>query len=98
MEFKGKVGCVPAEFLLDSGAGVSFVSRQFAESAALSWDKASEDYQVSMPDGSVSPVIGQCKVRVRIQAYQCLVTLLVADLADHYDVILGESWMLQHSA
>ena len=98
MEFKSKVGCVPAEFLLDSGAGVSFVSHQFAEKAGLSWDKPSEDFQVSMPDGSVSPVIGQCKVCVRIQAYQCMVMLLVADLADHYDVILGESWMLQHSA
>ncbi len=98
LEFQGKVGCMPAEFLLNLGAGISFVSRHFAEKAGLSWDKASEDFQVSMPDGSLSPVIGQCKVRGRIQAYQCLVTLLVTDLADHYDVILGESWLLQHSA
>lgn len=61
--FRAKWGCMPAEFLLDLGAGVSFVSRHFAEKAGLSWDKASEDFQVSMPDGSLSPVIGQCKVR-----------------------------------
>ena len=36
MEFKGKVGCMPAEFLLDSGAGASFVGRQFPEKAGLS--------------------------------------------------------------
>ena len=59
MEFQGKVGCIPAEFLLDSGDGVSLVSRQFAERAGLSWDRASEDFQVSVPDGSLSPVIGQ---------------------------------------
>ena len=66
MHFKDEVACVAAEFLLDAGVGVSFVSLQFAEKAGLSWDKALEDFQVSMPDGSLSPVIGQFKVRVRI--------------------------------
>ena len=38
---------------------------------------------------SFSPVIGQCKVHIRVQACQCLATLHVAALANHYDVILG---------
>lgn len=54
--------------------------------------------QVTLPDGEPSPVVGKCQVRVRIQAYQCLVTFLVSPLADHFDLILGDSWLLHHKA
>ena len=38
------------------------------------------------------------RVRVRIQAYRCLVTFHVMRLADHFDAILDEPWLLRHSA
>ena len=68
--------------------------RRFAE---ICLDKSVE-VQVSMPDGESIPVIETCKGRVRIQAYQCLVMLCVTCLADHFDAILGEPWLLQHNS
>ena len=97
MQFPGKVGHTPAEILVDSGAGDSFISAEYAKKAGIRIEKA-PGVQVTLPDGELSPVVGKCQVRVRIQAYQCLVTFLVTPLADHFDMILGEPWLLQHQA
>ena len=98
MQFKGKIGTVPAEILVDSGAGVNIVSQSFAQKAGLLVNEAPSDIQVSMPDGESSSVVGTCNMRVKIQAYQCLVMCYVIPLADHCDAILGEPWLLRHSA
>ncbi len=60
MQLKGKLGCEPAECLIDSGAGLNGISQQFAEKHGLSVNKLA-DAQVSMPDGESSPVIGLAK-------------------------------------
>ena len=96
MQFKGKLGCVPADILVDSGAGLNCISAEFAKKAGISWDKA-PGVQITQPDGTTGSVLGKCSIRVRIQAYQCLVTFHVLHLADHFDAILGEPWLLQHS-
>ena len=41
MQFKGKIGSVPSEILIDSGAGVNIISQKFAEKAGLSRNEAS---------------------------------------------------------
>ena len=74
MQYNGKIGNVPAEILVDSGAGVNIISQKFAEKAGLSVDEASSDIQVSVPDGESSSVVGKCNMRLTIQSYQCLVT------------------------
>ena len=96
MQFKGKLGCVPADILVDSGAGLNCISAEFAKKAGIRWDKA-PGVQITQPDGTTGSVLGKCSIRVRIQAYQCLVTFHVMHLADHFDAILGEPWLLQHS-
>lgn len=50
MRFNGKVGAAPADFLVNSGAGVNCISTEFARKAGISWDKAS-DVRVTLPDG-----------------------------------------------
>ena len=97
MQFTGKVGETEAEILVDSGASDSFMSEEFAKKAGIRTDKA-PGVQVTLPDGELSPVVGKCEVRVRIQAYQCKVTFHVTPLADHFDMILGEPWLLHHKA
>ena len=97
MQFKGKIGCTPADILLDSGASDCIVSKEFARSAGITISPV-PGMQVILPDGQPSKVAGKCKVRVRIQAYQCLVTCYAMPMADHFDMILGESWLLQHKA
>lgn len=82
---------------VDSGAGDNFVSEAFARRAGIRIETAPEA-QVTLPDGEPSPVVGQCQVRVRLHAYQCPVTFLVTPLADHFDMILGEPWLLHHKA
>jgi len=97
MQSKGKVGSVPADFRVDSGAGVNCISTEFAQKAGIGWDRT-PGVQVTLPDSKVGPVLGRCNIRVRIQAFQCLATLHVMPLADHFDAILGEPWLLKHRA
>ena len=54
--------------------------------------------QVIVPDGQQSQAAGKCTVRVRIQAHQCLVTCYAMPMADHFDMILDESWLLHNKA
>ena len=52
------------------------------------WDKASEDGQVRTQAGTLSPMIGHCKLPVQRYRPWCLASLHVADLADHINPIL----------
>ncbi len=97
MQFPGKVGCVPADLLLDSGAGATVISEVFVKQAGLTVS-AAPGVEVTLPDGEKSPVTGKCQVRVKIQAYQGLVTCYVTPWANHFDMILDEDWLLQHKA
>ena len=82
MQFKGKIGCIPA-CPVDSEAGVNVISQEFAHKHGLSVDK-SADVKVSMPDDESNCIVETCQVRGRIQAYQCLITFYVTHLADHF--------------
>ena len=98
MQYKGKLVNVPAEVLVDSGAGVNIISQKFAGKDGLSVDEASSDVQDSMPEVDFSSTIGKYTMRVNIQAYQCLVTCYVIPLAHYFDANLGEPWLLRHRA
>ena len=97
MQFKGKVGCIPAEIRLDSGADECIISEEFARNQGVTIQPV-PDMQVILPDGQQSQAAGKCTVRVRTQAYQCLVTCYAMPMADHFDMILGESWLLHNKA
>ena len=60
MQFKGKLGCVPAEFLVDSGSGVNCIGAEIAQKHGIGWDSAS-DVQVTMPGGKCCLVLGKFK-------------------------------------
>ena len=97
MQYKGKVACADADILLDTGSDETIISEEFARQNGIRTETEA-GVQVTLPDGQSSPVAGKCKVRVEIQAYQALVTCYAMPLIDHSDIILGESWMLQHKA
>lgn len=73
------------------------ISQEFAQKTGLYVDKL-VDAQVIMPDDESNCIVWTRKVRVRIQAYQCLLALYVTHLVDHIDAVLGKPWLLQHSA
>ena len=95
MQFAGKVADQPADILVDSGAGNSFISEAFASGIRIEHIPGT---QVTLPDSEASSVVGKCQVRVRIQSYQCLITCYATPLADHFDMILDESWLLHRRA
>ena len=54
--------------------------------------------QVAMADGTVCASHGTCKVRLKLQQLSADLTCHVVELADPYEVILGEDWLSKYSA
>ena len=54
--------------------------------------------QVAVANGMVCSSHGTCKVRLKLQQFSADLTCHVVELADAYEVILGEDWFGKHSA
>lgn len=88
--FDGKVAGVPCSILWDSGAVVSFVSREFIRTHRIATSPSSAAIQLA--DGSVVESLGSSKLKLQIQGHRTTLSLVVTDLLPGYDVILGEDW------
>ena len=84
----------------DSRSALNCISEQFCKNRKISIrpvDKQTSP-QVTMADGSLQTLTGQCTVQVKAQGYSAYLRLAVLPLADTHDVILGEPWLTAHSA
>ena len=52
---------------------------------------------VILADGTKLPTHGIVQVPLSIQGYRETVTCVVIDLADDYDIILGDAWLYEHA-
>ena len=57
-----------------------------------------EPLRVAVADGVIHASTGTCKVRLKLQQFSADLTCHVVELADAYEIILGEDWLCKYSA
>ena len=85
-----------APVLLDSGASSNFVSPSFLQQLGISHSPSSA--KLKLADSSEAPILGKVRLRFKLQHFTATATCFVTDLCDEFSVILGNSFMLSHSA
>ena len=98
MQFSCRIAGYPAQCAIDTMASVSFISSKWVERAGLKVHTAASGQPVTLADGSSIPTQGTATVPVRIGAYSGKVPCHVVNLADHFDILLGDTWLTVHSA
>ncbi len=91
MLMKGVVNKQPARILLDSGATDSFISATFAAAMGLRIQEAQGSIETG--DGNISTITGKLKAHVQIQQYKDRINLLVLEMSDAFDLVLGTDWL-----
>ena len=94
MEFEGRLAGEPANVLLDTGAGSSFVSARFARDKGIALTAASGSVRVG--DDRCAPIVGVATLKLRIQGYSGSMEFNVVDLIRGVDVVLGNTWLKKH--
>ncbi len=93
---KANIAVSDAQILVDSGATAPFMSPGYAARLGLRL-KRCNDF-VTLADGSRAPVLGTATAKLVIGPFASRVKFLVAPLSQHFDVILGNSWLRHHKA
>jgi len=57
-----------------------------------------EPVRVAVADGAIHASCGTCKVRLKMQQCSASLTCHVVELADTYEIVLGEDWLCKYSA
>ena len=74
------------------------MSASYARRMGITVDNHEGDaLQVAVANGMVCSSIGTCKVRLKLQEFSADLTCTVVELADAYEVILGEDWLSKYS-
>ncbi len=96
MIVEGQLSLTPATYLLDSGASTCFLSASLAKELQL----VIKPYEgnATTADGKSMPIVGTCSAHVKIQAYQGMISFLVCDMTDQFDVVLGDTWLSKNKA
>ena len=86
-------GC-KAKVLFDTGASVNAISEEFCQRYGICVDCNPESIAVkTVSEAPESTVIGQCKLKLRLQDFTSTVTFLVLRMHMEYDVLLGDPWL-----
>jgi hypothetical protein len=85
-----------AQVLVDSGATGPFITPSYAARQGLSLKRGSDF--VVLADGSRAPILGTVTAKLQLGPFSSRVKFLVAPLSEHFDVILGNSWLQHHKA
>ena len=95
MQLKGKLDCITALRLVHSGAGLNVLSQEFVKRKTgylwISWPMSMSVHQM------VSLVLKLEHAKCMSES-TCLAMVNVTCLADRFDVIFGEPWLLQHNS
>ena len=94
MQFEGTVSGAPASVLMDSCCTNSLMSAAYARRMGITVEQGvGSSLQVAVANGMVCSSHGTCKVRLKLQQFSADLTCHVVELADAYEVILGEDWL-----
>ena len=95
MHFQGSMSGVPTSLLMDSCCTNTLMSRSAAYARRVDSTGGSP---LQVANGMVCSSLGTCKVRLKLQQFPVDLTCHVVELADAYEVILGEDWLSKYSA
>ena len=98
MQYNARLLNVPVQLLFDTGATDNFVSSAFMRRANLTPEPLLEPRQLTYANGDTAPVLGQFKSSIRLNGHKFSVRLLVADLSEHFDILLGKPWLAKNDA
>ena len=88
---------IDSKSLVDTGCGgMSLLSLKAANRLALKLTPCTQSF--SMANGSVVTCQGQTDIRLKIQGHSFLVRAAVLDMNDSFDLVLGEHFLMEHSA
>lgn len=92
----GRVAGSSARVLFDSGATHVFMSNSFATKSGLRIRAPSRSAEVQVADGKTLSILGTCFGKLQLGSYSAGVSFHVTDISQDWDVIVGQSWLLQH--
>jgi len=99
MHFKATVAVAPATCLMDSCCTNTLMSASYARRMGITVEPSvGEPLRVAVADGVIHASTGTCKVRLKMQQFSADLTCHVVELADAYEIILGEDWLCKYSA
>ena len=82
--------------LMDTGASTCFISPNILK--ALQLKQYPSEAKLKLADNSESPITGKVQLRIRIQQFSAMVWCYVTDLCADFDVILGNTFLIEHKA
>ena len=83
-------GC-KAKFLFDSGAAINAISEDFCKRYGTSICPNPDTIAIrTVADAPEQTVVGQCKLKLRMQNFSSTVTCMVLPMRMDYDVLLGD--------
>lgn len=92
----GRVAGARTRVLFDSGA--SHMSKSCAERLGLHMRASSRATKVQIADGKELDIYGTCFAKLQLGSYSAGLTFYVTDITQDWDIVLGQSWMVSHSA
>ena len=96
-DFSGQDGFrLEAPVLLDSGASFNFVSPRLLRQLATTYKPTSAKFRLA--NNSESPILGKFRLRFKLQHITAMVSCFVINLCGDFDLILGNGFMVSHSA
>jgi hypothetical protein len=98
MHIPALLAAIPGRVLFDTGASEVYLSKSFVDSNHIPIIPNSDTVMVTSAGGSTIHIHGIATISLSVQSLTCMVRCWVADLHDAYDLILGESWLSEHSA
>ena len=99
MHFKATEAGVLATCLMISCCTNILISASYARRVGINVKSCvGEPVRVAVADGAIYASCGTCKVRLKMQQCSADLTCHVVELADAYEIILGEDWLCKYSA
>ena len=97
MNFLGKLAGVQTDVLIDTGASHNFIDTQFAKAQGLVVQ--AERGRVNCGGNTSVAVLGHTYAWLYLRpGYSQMIKLYATDLPDGHPVILGNAWIMHHSA
>ena len=96
MLFEGTIDGVRCCTRLDSRASANFISDDNIERLGLVM--APTQASLELADGNTSLILGRVKVKLKMGAFRSHQLCYVTKLADPFDLILGNGFLIEHNA
>ena len=92
--FEGKLAGLRCTAMFDSGAALSYVSKDFVRMHKLATQQSNA--RIQLGNGATVHTAEAAVMKLRIQGHRSTCRFVVIDMIPGFDVILGTDWMRKH--